>query len=98
GIKTVAVTLGAKGMIVAGKKETWIATVPEVDVVSPVGAGDSVVAGFLHGFDCKNPFTETIRFAAASGVAAVMKNGTTQPELTDIRPLLDQIQIEKREV
>lgn len=99
GISTVAVTLGAKGMIVAREKETWIASVPEVDVVSPVGAGDSVVAGFLHGFDYyQDSFTDTIRFAAASGVAAVMKNGTTQPELADIRPLLDQIKIEKREV
>ncbi|HEX6923233.1 MAG TPA: 1-phosphofructokinase [Bacillales bacterium] len=98
GISTVAVTIGAKGMVVAREMETWVITVPEVDVVSPVGAGDSVVAGFLHGFYHQEAFSETIRFAAACGVAAVMKDGTAQPEPTDVESLLSKIKIEKREV
>ncbi|HET7628485.1 MAG TPA: 1-phosphofructokinase [Bacillales bacterium] len=98
GISTVAVSLGAQGMIVAKRQGVWKVTVPKVDVRSPVGAGDSVVAGFLHGFYENLPINETIRFAAASGTAAVMKEGTVQPELTDINPLLKSIQIEKQEV
>ncbi|HET7658340.1 MAG TPA: 1-phosphofructokinase [Bacillales bacterium] len=96
GINTVAVTLGAKGLIVARQDEVWQVTVPKVDVKSPVGAGDSVVAGFLHGFYHQHAFTDTIRFAAACGVAAVMKEGTAHPELMDIEPLIPKIHIENR--
>ncbi|HET7580777.1 MAG TPA: 1-phosphofructokinase [Bacillales bacterium] len=97
GISTVAVSLGADGMIIAHKKETWDVQVPQMDVISPVGAGDSVVAGFLHGFYHEHSFTGTIRFAAACGAAAVTKEGTTHPERTDIEPLLSKIIIKKQE-
>lgn len=96
GIRIVAVTLGASGMIVVNQDETWEVSVPKVEIKSPVGAGDSVVAGFLHGFYHQYPLEETIRFAGACGVAAVMKEGTTHPDLKDIEPLLDQIEIKNR--
>lgn len=96
GIRTVAVTLGAEGMIVASQGETWTVSVPKVEVKSPVGAGDSVVAGFLHGFYHRYHLTDTIRFASACGVAAVMKEGTTHPDLEDIEPLLGKIEMKNR--
>lgn len=97
GVSTVAVTLGGDGMVVAHNDDTWIVTVPEVNVVSPVGAGDTVVAGFLHGFYHQYSLEKTVRFAAACGVSAVMKEGTQHPELADLAPLLSKINIEKLE-
>lgn len=96
-LSTVAVTLGAGGMVVAQKKEAWIVTVPEVNVVSPVGAGDSVVAGFLHGFYHQYSIEDTVRFAAACGVCAVMKEGTAQPEPAEVTQLLSRMNIQKLE-
>lgn len=97
GISVVAVTMGSKGMVVAHEDDIFVVTVPEVEVISPVGAGDAVVAGFLHGFYHQHVFTEMVRFAAACGVAAVMKEGTAQPESADITLLLSKINIKKWE-
>lgn len=39
--------MGAKGILLVGKKERYLAGPPKVTVVNTIGAGDSAVAGFI---------------------------------------------------
>jgi 1-phosphofructokinase family hexose kinase len=98
GVGLVAVSLGGDGLVAATREGCVWAHVPKVPVVSSVGAGDTVVAGILYGIHQDFSFSETIRFAAAAGTAAVTTGGTTWPELRDVEELLSHIDIEPVEV
>lgn len=48
GTGVVLVCLGARGILLVGKKERYLAVSPKVEVVNTIGAGDSSIAGFVH--------------------------------------------------
>jgi len=49
-VKTVVVKLGSRGAMAITGNERFTASATSVQVVDPVGAGDSFDAGFLHQF------------------------------------------------
>lgn len=49
GIAHVVISLGAEGALWVNASGEWIAKPPSVDVVSTVGAGDSMVGGLIYG-------------------------------------------------
>ncbi len=49
GIAHVVISLGAEGALWVNTSGEWIAKPPSVDVVSTVGAGDSMVGGLIYG-------------------------------------------------
>lgn len=73
GIGLVAVSMGAKGALLAQGKELLVAVPPSVPMRSTVGAGDTMVAGLvlarLQGQDLSN----TARLATACGAHAVTR-------------------------
>ncbi|KPV43058.1 1-phosphofructokinase [Alicyclobacillus ferrooxydans] len=93
GIQTVVVSLGEDGLIGAVQDEILEVKVPKVTAVSSVGAGDTLVAGLLYGIYHDYSFSETLRFAAASGTAAASTPGTAQPTLVDVQSLLSQVTV-----
>ncbi len=73
GIGTIVVSMGAKGaMAVHGNSNYLIQEPPSVDVVSPIGSGDTLVAGLLSKWRGNDDFVQAFRFgiAAASSNAA----------------------------
>jgi 1-phosphofructokinase family hexose kinase len=96
GVGMVLVSMGASGMVVVTQDATWEVRVPKVEVVSSVGAGDTVVAGILHGLCTGKSMKETIRFAAAAATAAVTTAGTKRPELADVLHFEAAIQVVER--
>ncbi|MCL6633268.1 MAG: 1-phosphofructokinase [Alicyclobacillus herbarius] len=94
GIKLVAVSMGGGGLVAVTNQERIWAHVPNVPVVSSVGAGDTVVAGILYGIHRQFSLADTIRFAAAAGTAAVRTDGLTRPSRADVEALLPEIQLE----
>lgn len=69
GARTVALTLGGLGAVVANRDEAWFIAAPEVEVVNPVGSGDSFLAGLLTGLNAGAPLPEAARLAVACGSA-----------------------------
>jgi 1-phosphofructokinase len=74
GIDVVLVSMGAKGMLVVTEDERWMAHPPRVTVVNTIGAGDSAVAGFVHGLVLGESCKDAVKRAAATGTAATLIN------------------------
>ncbi|GAA3527840.1 1-phosphofructokinase [Zobellella aerophila] len=86
GIAHVVVSAGEDGVHWFSPTGYWRARVPTVKVVSTVGAGDSLVAGFCAGFVEGLSEEDTLRLACALSVMAVTQVGVgirNQKELHD---------------
>ncbi|MCY0863822.1 MAG: 1-phosphofructokinase [Sulfobacillus sp.] len=97
GVLSVVVSRGPDGLLAVGRDATYRVRVPTVPVQSSVGAGDAVVAGLLSGHYWRWSWTDTLRWAAALGTAAVMQAGTRVPPLNQIQSLLSSITVHREE-
>ena len=73
----------------------WWARPPRVRVDSTVGAGDSLVAGFLVSWLRRQSLTEALRLGVACGAAAAMTPGTELCHRHDVRRLVSRVKIEE---
>ena len=78
---TVIVSLGARGALLVDGSEPLLAIPPKVAPRSDVGAGDTLLAGFLAG---GGGGADALRTAVAWGTAAVALPGTAVPTPADI--------------
>lgn len=76
GAAAVICSLGAPGAVLVDDNGTWLAKGPKVEVRSTVGAGDSLLAGFLH---AGGNGPEALRVGVAWATAAVGTPGTGVP-------------------
>lgn len=76
GIELVAVSMGGDGAFLTDGKTCLYAPAVDVRVRSTVGAGDSMVAGFLHGLYLGEDLAGVFRRGVAAGTAAVTTEGT----------------------
>ncbi len=95
GVENVLVSLGGDGLICVNRDCIVHATVPQVEVKSTVGAGDSALAGYVVGFVKEYGVEECVRLAAACGTACATMDGTAVATREAAMELLDQIQIER---
>ena len=72
GVEWVVISLGADGALVKHNKEFFRLTIPKINVVNPVGSGDSTVAGLASAI------------AAGADDVEVMKTGMTTGMLNTI--------------
>lgn len=70
GAQHVIVSCGSEGSLLVSEHEVLEATVAEGTLVDSVGAGDSLVAGFIYGYHIlQADAKEALRFASSSGSA-----------------------------
>jgi 1-phosphofructokinase len=81
GARCVLASLGADGAVLVDETGAWSAASPPVRVVSSIGAGDSMVAGFLARGG-RGP--EALAAAVCFGAAAVALPGTQLPSPRDL--------------
>lgn len=93
GIENAIVSLGAAGAILACSEGIFEAHPPKVEVLSTIGAGDSLIAGFIAA-DGK-PSHERLRLGIAYGSAACMREGTNPPLPADIAEIAAKVEITK---
>lgn len=75
GVEHVVISHGAEGVNWFSAGLSLQAQPPKVSVVSTVGAGDSLLAGMLHGLLGVQPFEQTLRTATAIAAMAVTQIG-----------------------
>jgi 1-phosphofructokinase len=92
GAKNVIVSLADKGAVLMTGNMSWKAEVPKGKVKNSVGAGDSMVAGFLAAYEKTLDPKEAFRFSVAAGSATAFSLGLCTPE--EIEELIMQVQIE----
>ncbi|MFV2082096.1 MAG: 1-phosphofructokinase family hexose kinase [bacterium] len=70
------VSLGPEGaLLVSEEGPEWISG-PQVETISSIGAGDSMVAGIVMKLAQDHPVREAVKFGVACGAAAVMTPGS----------------------
>lgn len=93
GAKNVIVSLAEKGAVLVSEELTLVATVPVGEVKNSVGAGDSMVAGFLAAIQKTNDLMQAFRYSVAAGSATAFSLGLCTEE--KIVELLPQVQIKQ---
>jgi 1-phosphofructokinase len=93
GAQNVIVSLADKGAVLINKDLALIATSPKGDVKSSVGAGDSMVAGFIATYEKTKSIEEAFRFSVAAGSATAFSIGLCTRE--KMENLLPQVIVEK---
>ncbi|WP_457568072.1 1-phosphofructokinase family hexose kinase [Desulfurobacterium sp.] len=75
GVKVVLTSLGRYGAVAVTENEVIRVVPPEVEVANTVGAGDSVVGGFIYALDRGDNLAEAVAFAVSCGTATVVREG-----------------------
>lgn len=95
GARNVLVSMGKDGaLLITEDKEIFISNVPKGSVINSVGAGDSMVAGFISGYTNSNSYEEALRLGAASGSATAFSSDLATKEFID--KLIQEIKVERR--
>ncbi len=87
GVTLVLVTLGARGAVAVTEKEAFRVNAPPVTPRSRVGAGDSTIAGCLLALERGAAIPEAVCHGIAAGTAAVLSEGTTLCERSEVERL-----------
>lgn len=84
GAKNVLVSLGANGaLLVAEDGQIYFCDAPEGEVINTVGAGDSMVAGFLMEYQRSKDYEKSLRYAVCTGSASAFSKGLATKEQID---------------
>ena len=93
GVENALVSLGSQGLMLVTNESALHAAVPEVEVKSTVGAGDSALGGFLVGTIKGYSSEDTLRLAAACGTVSVMHDGTAVATKQESDKMRDAVSI-----
>ena len=87
GVENVVISLGGDGAVWVSENGTIVGQNPKIEVRSTIGAGDSMLAGFIDGTAKGLDKLEILKRAIAYGTAACMQEGTLPPKKQDIEEL-----------
>ncbi|BAK81109.1 1-phosphofructokinase [Candidatus Arthromitus sp. SFB-rat-Yit] len=94
GATNVLISLGKDGAILINEfDEIYSSNIPNGVLKNSVGAGDSMVAGFIAGYLKTNDYAQALRLGAASGSATAFSENLAKISLINL--LINQIQITK---
>jgi len=89
GVQHVVVSMGGEGALLVAKDLAIMAEAPKGQVGNTVGAGDSLVAGFLASYVKDHDATVAFRYGVASGSATAFQSDLCKKQ--DVEELLDQV-------
>ena len=93
GTGIVLVSMGARGILLVGKKDRYLAVPPQVKVVNTIGAGDSAIAGFVFGTATGKSIQDALICAAAAGTATTLRPGPALCTKNDFLELVPQVKL-----
>ncbi len=91
GARNVLVSMGDKGAVLfTEQKQVIVQSAPKGNVKNTAGAGDSMVAGFIAGYQKTNDYKYALKLATACGSATAFSDGLCkQKEIIDIFELIE---------
>ena len=92
-VNSVLVSMGGDGSILVTEDQSFFAKALKVDVKGTVGAGDSMLAGYLFGLAGRGGLKEALAWATVCGALAVSKEGTQSFGKGDAEVLLSDVEI-----
>ncbi|MGI0118505.1 1-phosphofructokinase [Zooshikella sp. RANM57] len=95
GITHVVISNGAQGVLWVTATECWQAQPPKVEVISTVGAGDTLVAGIAYGLMKQETPEQILRRATALSACAVTQVGVGVKDYQQVERISHLIQIKQ---
>lgn len=93
GVQNVIVSMAGDGAVFINQESAFIANVPSGEIRNSVGAGDSVVAGFLAGYTMHGDVKKAFRQGVAAGSATAFSEDLAQKEL--VQELIKEITVKE---
>ncbi len=87
------ITFGSDGALAVLPDRAYRIPPLKVDVVSPAGSGDAVLAGLAAALDRQQPIEEGLRLGFAAATAVVLLPGTADCRREDVERFLPQIEL-----
>lgn len=95
GIAEVLISRGEKGALYLVKEGIYRADGIKTEVLSTVGAGDSMVAAMAYGYEKNLNVTDRLKLAIAMGSASVTCSGTQAPSAELVWNMFDKVTVSK---
>lgn len=95
GVEWVIVSLGANGAFAKHWNKFYKVNIPKIDVVNPVGSGDSTVAGIASSLAAGKDDEELLRTANVLGMLNAQESQTGHVNLNNFEEINNQIEKEK---
>jgi 1-phosphofructokinase family hexose kinase len=92
-VELVILSRGGGSVIAATKKQRFEAIPPKIEVRSTVGAGDSLIGGFIYQWFQTGELEQALRYGIASGTACAASLGTELAHLGDINRFLPLVTV-----
>lgn len=93
GAENVIVSLAGEGAVFVNRDTAYVASVPSGEVKNSVGAGDSMVAGFLAEYQNGENYKQAFRYSVAAGSATAFSLGLCTRK--KVEELLPQVKIKE---
>lgn len=92
GARNVLISMGKDGaLLLTENNEVYLSNVPKGTVKNSVGAGDSMVAGFIAGYLNTNKYKEALKLGAACGSATAFSHDLATKDYID--RLINEIEV-----
>lgn len=92
GIQSI-ITFGEQGALAVLEHQTYRIPPIDIQVKSPAGAGDAVLAGLAHAIHHENPIEDGLRLGIATATAVCLHMGTAAYEIADMERFLPQVEL-----
>lgn len=97
GAQNVIVSLAGDGAVFVNENYVFVSSVPKGEVKSSVGAGDSMVAGFLAKYVKVQDIAESFQYSVASGSATAFSlDLCTKEKVEELLPQVEVRQIDRK--
>ena len=93
GIAHVVISLGEQGAMWVNASGAWMAKPPKCDVVSTVGAGDSMVGGLMYGLMMRQTSEHTLRLATAISALAVSQTNVGITDREQLARMMTEVEL-----
>lgn len=93
GIAHVVISLGVEGALWVNASGAWLAKPPVCEVVSTVGAGDSMVGGLIYGLLMRESSEHTLRLATAVAVLAVSQSNVGIKDRMQLASMMSRVEL-----
>jgi len=95
GIEWIVVSLGANGAFIKVRDQFYLATVPKINAINPVGSGDATMAGLAMGLAEEKTIEETIRMAMTAGVLNALESETGSINLANFDTYFEKVKVDQ---
>lgn len=97
GIEWIVVSLGKHGAIAKYQETFYRVEIPTIQVINPVGSGDSTIAGFAYGLSKAMPPMDLLKMCMATGMANAKENKTGHVDPANVKNHFEKINVKKIE-